>query len=415
MQYLYEKEKGELLKKWIVSVMEKQRSFFRSGITLDVNWRITQLKNLKKTVSTYRTELLETLYKDIPGYDGSLTLAMTSEGSMTLSGTLTYIDHDWEFSTVINKNIGDELLESPSEILAGVWKFDNTQTGAYVSSTGMLSNITPEDIDVSLAFGSENNSAMSMAASYYVTLNSARTALDNESNASSSKFMSIMTTSGALTQISGSLYKFTDENSQEALIFIEDSEKIYVFTSDCESDSESGSNSTAFMYLPMTKSSGFDIESLMGKSWSASGSTSGGGYVHFTNLENSTDPIKKALANLSYILKSFSLSFSDVNMNNDSTVTAIVNLSSVFTLTSEAFKKILNQDDLDMDSLEINSEQHTLDVTGNILKLAMTDEEALIYISFISESEALLTIEMKSSTGDEYDGTAKFTALLTAN
>ena len=347
----------------------------------------------------------------IPDYDGELTISVNSSGSMTLSGTITYIDHEWEFSTVINKNTYDDLLESPSEILEGVWKFDTAQTGAYISDTGMLSNITPEDVDVSIAFGAENNSITRMAASYYVSLNSARNALDNETADTGSEFTSVTVSSGTLTQILGNLYKFTDENKKETLIFIENSDKIYVFTSDSESDSDG----TAYMYLPMKKSSGFNLESAMNKSWSASGSENGGGYLHFTNLDTKSDPLLALMENLPFILKNCTLNLQDVNTNDDNTVTAKINLASVFTLTSEFFKSFMPQEELDM-PVDVNSEE-TFKMIGNVLVLnsAEDNEEGVFYISFISDSEALLTIEVKSNTGDEYDGTMKFVAVLSAN
>ena len=350
----------------------------------------------------------------LPHYDGSLTLQAASDGNMTLSGAITYIDHEWEFSTVISKYTDEELLEDPNEILEGTWEFDNDQTGAYISNTGMLSNIKPEDVDVSIAFGLENGSVTKMAASYYLTLNSARDALDNDSTDSSSEFMSITANSGTLTQVAGNLYKFTDEDGKGILIFIESSSRIYIFTSD--SDSDSSSEGESYMYLPMTKSSGFNLESAMKKSWSATAGN-GGGYVHFTNLDTETDPLKKALENLSFTLKNCSLSFSGVNINDDDTVTATVNFSSVFTLTSEFFAQFMPQNERDMDAIGFDSEKLTLDITGNILNLSIKEnnDEDNLYISFISDSEALLTIESKSNTGDEYDGTAKFVTVLSAN
>ena len=41
------------------NIVEKQRQFFRTGVTLDVNWRLEQLKKLKQSVLDHR-EMLET-------------------------------------------------------------------------------------------------------------------------------------------------------------------------------------------------------------------------------------------------------------------------------------------------------------------------------------------------------------------
>jgi len=47
------------------AVVEKQRQFFRTGVTLDVNWRIEQLKKLKLAVMDHRDMLEKALYEDL--------------------------------------------------------------------------------------------------------------------------------------------------------------------------------------------------------------------------------------------------------------------------------------------------------------------------------------------------------------
>ena len=49
----------------IHGIVMKQRAFFRTGVTLDVNWRIEQLKKLKQAVLLHRTMLEEALYEDL--------------------------------------------------------------------------------------------------------------------------------------------------------------------------------------------------------------------------------------------------------------------------------------------------------------------------------------------------------------
>ena len=52
-------------KEMIHSITETQREFFRSGATLDVSWRIEQLKKLKNAVLKYEDELEEALHTDL--------------------------------------------------------------------------------------------------------------------------------------------------------------------------------------------------------------------------------------------------------------------------------------------------------------------------------------------------------------
>ena len=47
------------------AIVEKQRAFFRTGATLDVNWRIEQLKKLKQAVIDHRDMLEQALYDDL--------------------------------------------------------------------------------------------------------------------------------------------------------------------------------------------------------------------------------------------------------------------------------------------------------------------------------------------------------------
>ena len=47
------------------AIVEKQRQFFRTGVTLDVNWRIEQLKKLKQAVLDHREMLEKALWEDL--------------------------------------------------------------------------------------------------------------------------------------------------------------------------------------------------------------------------------------------------------------------------------------------------------------------------------------------------------------
>ena len=47
------------------AIVEKQRAYFRTGATLDVNWRIEQLKKLKQAVLDHRDMLEKALYDDL--------------------------------------------------------------------------------------------------------------------------------------------------------------------------------------------------------------------------------------------------------------------------------------------------------------------------------------------------------------
>ena len=49
----------------IHSIVEKQRNFFNTHTTLDINWRIDQLIRLKIAVQTYEKEIMQALHEDL--------------------------------------------------------------------------------------------------------------------------------------------------------------------------------------------------------------------------------------------------------------------------------------------------------------------------------------------------------------
>ena len=49
----------------IRKIVENQRSFFRSGKTLDISWRLEQLKKLKQALSDHEAEIEEALHEDL--------------------------------------------------------------------------------------------------------------------------------------------------------------------------------------------------------------------------------------------------------------------------------------------------------------------------------------------------------------
>ena len=46
-------------------IFDKQKSFFKSGRTLDINFRIEQLKKLKEVIKSKEEQILDALNKDL--------------------------------------------------------------------------------------------------------------------------------------------------------------------------------------------------------------------------------------------------------------------------------------------------------------------------------------------------------------
>ena len=49
----------------ISSIIEKQRKYYKSGVTIPVNFRISQLKKLYKTIKKYENDVNEALKTDL--------------------------------------------------------------------------------------------------------------------------------------------------------------------------------------------------------------------------------------------------------------------------------------------------------------------------------------------------------------
>ena len=52
-------------KESIHNVVESQREYFKSGQTLDVNFRIRQLETLRSAIKAFEDEIKEALYEDL--------------------------------------------------------------------------------------------------------------------------------------------------------------------------------------------------------------------------------------------------------------------------------------------------------------------------------------------------------------
>ncbi|MBR1485967.1 MAG: hypothetical protein IJ597_01755, partial [Synergistaceae bacterium] len=92
---------------------------------------------------------------------GDLTINMSSEEKMTLSGTVEYLGYDCEFSTVINKNPSNSI--DPSTILNGTWTLDETQGGGYLANNSeIIATAAPETVSMFFSGTSSQTSVKSL-------------------------------------------------------------------------------------------------------------------------------------------------------------------------------------------------------------------------------------------------------------
>lgn len=118
-------------------IVEKQRSFFRTGATMDVSWRLEQLRKLKQAVIDHR-EMLETaLYEDL-----------------RKSPTEAYLCDLGPVIVEVNETIrGLRKWARPERHFSGLMCFPSTTTKVYKLPFGTTLIISPFNFPVVLTLG----------------------------------------------------------------------------------------------------------------------------------------------------------------------------------------------------------------------------------------------------------------------
>ena len=117
--------------------VEKQRAFFRTGATLDVKWRIAQLKKLKRAVLDNKRMLQEALYEDL--------------GKSPLEAYLCDIG---PIIVEVNEILhGLKKWAKPEKHFSGLMCFPSTSTRVYKMPYGVSLIISPFNFPVLLTLG----------------------------------------------------------------------------------------------------------------------------------------------------------------------------------------------------------------------------------------------------------------------
>ncbi|MBQ7195895.1 MAG: hypothetical protein IJS40_00625, partial [Synergistaceae bacterium] len=303
---------------------------------------------------------------------GTLTINMASNEKMTLSGTVKYLGYDCEFSTVINKNQSNSI--DANNILNGTWTLDGTQGGGYLTSgSEIIAAAAPETVSIFFS----GDSQLDLKSLYSLRMNTSST----ESHDETSLLQNISDSKGTLTGIGGNVYKFTETDGSESIIFVENIDEIFVFM--LESEDNYGQ---ACMFLPLKKVS-VDVEKAMNKTWTASKGM-GGGYASDFQGDDEEIELINSLGAFSFSLTNATLKFSGVNLNNDEAA-ATVDVDASFTFTNEILDKIgLPEEDTSVNIHE--TPQVTMTRSGNFLQFAHDGD--VYKISFVSDTEAFLSV-----------------------
>ena len=307
---------------------------------------------------------------------GTLTISMTSDEKMTLSGRVKYLGYDCEFSTVMDKKPANSL--NPDTVLAGTWSLDGTQGGGYFAADGrIIAAAAPESVSM---FFSGTASDLSTASFCSLRMRTAST----EEHAETSLLQDISDGRGILTNIYGDVYRFMAEDGSESIIFVENVDEIFVFMLENED-----SNGQVCMFLPLKKVS-VNVEEAMRKTWTAS-SGMGGGYMSDFRGDGEEVELLNLLCAFSFSLRNAELNFSGVRLNDDGTVTAAMDINSSFLCANKILASLpgISEDDMVIPISE-NSRQVTMTRSGNFLQFSHDGDT--YKLSFISDTEAFLAV-----------------------
>ena len=118
-------------------IVQKQRAFFRTGVTLDVNWRLAQLKKLKQAVMDRQQVLEAALYEDLGK-----------------SPTEAYLCDLGPVIVEINEILrGLRRWARPERHFSGLMCFPSTSTTVYKLPYGVSLIISPFNFPVLLTLG----------------------------------------------------------------------------------------------------------------------------------------------------------------------------------------------------------------------------------------------------------------------
>ena len=124
-------------KERIGAAVEKQRAFFRSGATLDVAWRIEQLKKLRTAVLAHEAELTQALAEDLGRSPGEAYLCDIGPTLMELSEIIR----------------GTRRWARPERHWSGLPFFPSLVTKVYKMPYGVTLIISPFNFPVLLTLG----------------------------------------------------------------------------------------------------------------------------------------------------------------------------------------------------------------------------------------------------------------------
>ena len=121
----------------IHEIVAAQRRFFRSGATLDVDWRVAQLKKLKESIAFHRSEILTALHEDLGRSDMEGYFCDVGAVLLELNETLH----------------GMKAWARPEKHFSGLHCFPSVRTRVYKMPYGVVLILSPFNFPFLLSLG----------------------------------------------------------------------------------------------------------------------------------------------------------------------------------------------------------------------------------------------------------------------
>lgn len=121
----------------IKEIVDMQRDFFLSNQTLDIDWRIVQLKKLKKAIISHEKELLEALSKDLGRSEAEAYFCDIGTSIMEINEMIK----------------GVRRWSKPKSKFSGFICFPSVKTKIYKMPYGVSLIISPFNFPIYLTFG----------------------------------------------------------------------------------------------------------------------------------------------------------------------------------------------------------------------------------------------------------------------
>lgn len=127
----------EYTQEYIHELVNKQKAFFKTNVTLSVKYRINALKRLKKMILNHEEELIKALHEDLGRSEGEAYL-------FDIASTILEI----------NENIkGVKKWSKPERHYSGLLAFPSTKTMVYKIPYGVSLIIAPFNFPILLSLG----------------------------------------------------------------------------------------------------------------------------------------------------------------------------------------------------------------------------------------------------------------------